>query len=203
MEAIPDHKKSVRAMKRMAEVNLLNEEYKVAEKYLKLLSKTLFYREWAKHTLSIINNPKAISENIEWEKLKKYQFTEDFLFSEQEKDQMLGLSLLHCPTNKMVFEYLMAYMLLSRDLKHFYEYYPLGKKIHYKKIPSHYQEALMLYWSIQPQGLDSIPKMIDAPIKQKFIQFVNDYSSEEYKTQKELFQKKYSQTYWHYYYFIK
>lgn len=203
MEAIPDHKKSVRAMKRMAEVNLLNEEYNVAEKYLKLLSKTLFYREWAKHTLSIINNPKAISENTEWAELKKYQFTEDFLFSEQEKDQMLGLSLLHCPTNKMVYEYLMAYTLLNRDLKHFYEYYPLGKEIHYKKIPSHYQEALILFWSIQPLGLDNIPNMIDAPVKQKFIQFVNDYSSEEYKTKKELFQKKYSQTYWHYYYFIK
>ena len=135
-------------MKRMAEVNLLNEEYKVAEKYLNLLSKTLFYREWAKHTLSIINNPKAINENTEWEKLKKYQFTEDFLFSEQEKDQMLGLSLLHCPTNKMVYEYLMAYTLLNRDLKHFYEYYPLGKEIYYKKIPSHYQEALILFWSI-------------------------------------------------------
>ena len=43
----PDNKSS-RMVKRMAEINLINGENEAARKYLKLLSKTLFYSNWAK-----------------------------------------------------------------------------------------------------------------------------------------------------------
>ncbi len=48
METIPDMGKSARVIKRLAETNLINGQYKVSEKYLKLLEKTIFYRKWAK-----------------------------------------------------------------------------------------------------------------------------------------------------------
>ena len=137
MEAIPDYKKSSRAIKRMAEVNLLNQEYGVATKYLNLLCNTLFYNEWATETLRCIKDEKLIEQNIEWSTLRKYRLTEDFLSSEDEKDQMLGLLFVHCPENKMAYEYLMAYTLLTKDLNHFVQYFPLGKNLGYKVIPAH------------------------------------------------------------------
>ena len=47
MEAIPNYYKSGRAVKRLAETNLINGQYRVAEKYLRMLEKTVFYRRWA------------------------------------------------------------------------------------------------------------------------------------------------------------
>ena len=48
MEAIPNFRKSGRCLKRLAETNLINGQYEVAAKYLRILSKTLFYKDWAK-----------------------------------------------------------------------------------------------------------------------------------------------------------
>ena len=56
MEVMPDMEKSVRALKRLAETNLINGNYKVAEKYLKIVEKTLFHRQWARKTRKILYN---------------------------------------------------------------------------------------------------------------------------------------------------
>ena len=50
MEIIPHKDKSARTIMRLAETNLINGSYKISEKYLKILEKTLFYRRWAKDT---------------------------------------------------------------------------------------------------------------------------------------------------------
>lgn len=44
MEANPSYHKSTRCIRRLAETNLLNGEYKVAAKYLNLLKHTLFIK---------------------------------------------------------------------------------------------------------------------------------------------------------------
>jgi len=53
MEIIPQKDKSVRAIMRLAETNLINGSYKISEKYLKILGKTLFYRRWQKIPVNI------------------------------------------------------------------------------------------------------------------------------------------------------
>lgn len=201
MEAIPDYKKSSRAMKRLAEVNLLNGEYKVAAKYLHILQYTLFYKKWASETLKCIDNPKLIDQNQEWATLRKHRITEDFLFSEQEKDQMLGLLLTHCLSNKMAYEYLMAYTLLNKDLVHFIQYFPLGKNLGYKEIPAHYQEALIFAWTNKSNNLDKAPWRINPAIKQNFTRYAGLYSSKLYTDQQ--LSDGFSQTYWYYFHFRK
>jgi hypothetical protein len=201
MEAIPDYKKSSRAMKRIAEVNFLNGEYQVAAKYLHLLQHTLFYNNWANETLLCIGNEKKTNENPEWAALKKYRFTEDFLFSELEKDQMLGLLFTHCRSNKMAFDYLMAYTLLTKDLNHFVQYFPLGKSLRYKEIPAHYQEALIFLWANKTSQLNESPWAISNPVKQTFLNYTKVYSSVQKEDASTL--SEFSQTYWYYLHFRK
>jgi hypothetical protein len=201
MEAIPDYKKSCRAMKRIAEANLLNGEYKVAAKYLHLLQYTMFYKNWATEALKCIGNEKMIDQNPEWASLRKYRVTDDFLFSEQEKDQMLGMLLIHCPSNKMAYEYLMAYTLLSKDLNHFVQYFPLGKNLGYTQIPAHYQEALIFVWANKSQNLDKAPWSIIPPVKQNFNRYAEIYSSNQ--NPEKLLYDGFSQTYWYYFHFRK
>lgn len=201
MEAIPDYKKSSRAMMRIAEVNLLNGEYKVAAKYLRMLQHTMFYSDWATKTLACLGNKKRIDMNPEWAMLRKYRLEKDFLFSEEEKDQMLGLLFLHCPTNRMAYEYLMAYTLLTKDLNHFVQYFPLGKNLGYKEIPAHYQEALIFAWSNHSSDLEKTPWPINNAVKQNLLSYANIYSAN--KNSESLLFNGFSQTYWYYLHFRK
>jgi len=203
MEAIPDYKKSARAVKRMAEVNLLNGEYKVAAKYLSYLQSTLFYRSWADETMKCIDNPRLIEQNKEWSALKKYRLTEDFLFSEQDKDQMLGILFSHATTNKMAYEYLMAYTLLTKDIEHFVKYFPLGKSLDYQEIPSHFQEALILFWSTQSANFDQTPWPITDPVKQYLVSYAKAYNTNGRENADPRSMADFSQTYWYYYHFRK
>lgn len=195
MEAIPDYKKSSRAMKRMAEVNLLNGEYEVATKYLHLLQKTLFYRDWASETLKCIGNPAEIDKNVTWKLLRKYRISEDFLFSEQEKDQMLGLLFLHAKSNKMAYEYLMAYTLLTKDLGHFIQYFPLGNSLEYTTIPAHYQEALAFVWYSKQNDMNQMPWNVSKDVKQFLMRYIQ--SSSGYQPESAI-KEQFSQTYWYY-----
>lgn len=202
MEALPDYQKSVRAIKRLAETNIINGEYNVARKYLKLLQKTTLYKHWADKTMLYLSDEAKIEADPEWGTLRKYRTKVDFLFSEPEKDMMLGILLQQNPTHRMAFEYLMAYCLLTKDLKHFHSYYPLGKEINYKSIPLHYQEALIYIWGLNHEDpTKNIPYPINDKIKNDVRTYGNIYTSQQ--NPEPMLRKQFSGTFWYYLHFRK
>jgi hypothetical protein len=201
MEAIPDYQKSARAIKRLAETNLINGEYIVAGKYLQLLRHTLYYRKWATQALAILGDEEKIASHPEWHTLRTYRTRTDFLFSEQEKDQMLGVLLQQDLTNRMAYEYLMAYCLLTKDLQHFYNYYPLGKNIAYQHIPLSYQEALIYLWGLSNNDPSTIPHPVSNEVKQKVQAYGQIYTS--YQNSEPMLRRQYADTYWYYLHFRK
>ncbi|MDO4196122.1 MAG: DUF6057 family protein [Prevotellaceae bacterium] len=140
-EAIPNFLKSGRLTRRLAETNIINGQYEVARKYLKMLQQTICYADWAAKTEALLGNEKAINEHPVYGEARKCQYTDDFLFSDKEMDMMLGLLLVKNPQNKMAYEYLMSYIILNRNLEHFYEYFQLGKDLGYKEPPTIYQDV--------------------------------------------------------------
>lgn len=196
MESIPDYNKSARAIKRLAETNIINGEYDVARKYLKILGNTLFYKDWAERALAAIEDESLITQNEEWSYLRKYRTKKDFLFSEQELDMMLGFVFSQDETNRMAYEYLMAVCLLKKDLPSFVKYYPLGKEIGYNHIPVSYQEALVYAWGLSHKDMKGIPY----PISSAVISNVNAYGRTYTSVQnaEPLLRKQFSGTYWYY-----
>lgn len=140
-EAIPNFRKSGRLTRRLAETNIINGQYEVARKYLKMLQHTICYADWATKTEALLGNEKAINEHPVYGEARKCQYTDDFLFSDKEMDMMLGLLLVKNPKNKMAYEYLMSYIILNRKLEHFYDYFQLGKDLGYKEPPTIYQDV--------------------------------------------------------------
>lgn len=140
-EAIPNYRKSARITRRLAMTNLINGQYGVASKYLNMLKKTLFYSAWAKETEALLYNEEAIDKHPIYGEARKNTYADDFLISDREMDNMLGLLLVKNPQNRMAYEYLMSYIILRRDLDHFYEYFQLGNKMGYKEPPQIYQEV--------------------------------------------------------------
>ena len=114
-EAIPNYRKSARLTRRIIECEIINGNYKVAAKLLRRLQKTLFYSNWANQTMALLGNEKAINRHPIYGKLRKYrEKKQDFLFSDREMDQMLGLLFLNDNHNRMAYEYLMCYELHAK-----------------------------------------------------------------------------------------
>ena len=122
MEAIPNYNKSARVIKRLAETNLINGQYKVAEKYLRMLEKTIFYRPWAQRTIAMLGDEKAIDTHPLYGTMRQYRLQEDFLFSDRELDKICGRLFLHNTQNQMAAQYLLMMPLMDRDIPLFMQY---------------------------------------------------------------------------------
>lgn len=175
-EAIPNYRKSARLTRRIIECEIINGNYKVAAKLLRRLQKTLFYRNWANQTMALLGNEKAINRHPVYGKLRKYrEKKQDFLFSDREMDQMLGLLFLNDNHNKMAYEYLMCYELLQRDMGKFMQYYPLGRFVGYDHIPRTFQEILIGNWMKTHSDPRTIPYSVDAQNVNNTLNFIQLY----------------------------
>ena len=199
MEAFPDYQKSARAVKRLAETNLINGYYEAASKYLYLLENTLFYRKWAKETRAFLYNEAKIDAHPEWGRIRRFQTEQDFLFSGKEKDKMLGIFFQQRLDNRMAYEYLMAYTLLTKDIHNFPDYFRFKKEFSYLEIPKSWQEALVYIWGLTNDDFDAIPVPISQSVKHQVIAYANIYTSME--SPEPVLRKRFPKTYWYYLHF--
>lgn len=196
-EAIPNYRKSARLTRRIIECEIINGNYKVAAKLLRRLQKTLFYSNWANLTMALLGNEKAINRHPVYGKLRKYrEKKQDFLFSDREMDQMLGLLFLNDNHNKMAYEYLMCYELLQRDMEKFMQYYPLGRFVGYDHIPRTFQEILIGNWMKTHSDPRTIPYSVDAQNVNNTLNFIQLYMQNPKDPQ--LGQQPYVSNAWHY-----
>ena len=196
-EAIPNYRKSARLTRRIIECEIINGNYKVAAKLLRRLQKTLFYSNWANQTMALLGNEKAINRHPVYGKLRKYrEKKQDFLFSDREMDQMLGLLFLNDNHNKMAYEYLMCYELLQRDMGKFMQYYPLGRFVGYDHIPRTFQEILIGNWMKTHSDPRTIPYSVDAQNVNNTLNFIQLYMQNPKDPQ--LGQQPYVSNAWHY-----
>lgn len=196
-EAIPNFRKSARLTRRIAECEIINGNYEVAAKLLRRLQKTLFYSNWANQTMALLGNEKAINRHLIYGKLRKYrEKKQDFLFSDREMDQMLGLLFLNDKSNKMAYEYLMCYVLLQRDFNKFMQYYPLGRFVGYDHIPRSFQEILIEQWMKTHNDPRTIPYSVDAQNVNNTLNFIQIYLRNPKDPQ--LSQQPYVSNAWHY-----
>ncbi len=111
--------RSSRLMKRLAEINIVNGEYEVAEKYLKILEKTLFHRRWAEARRIFLFNEDECSRSP-WISSKRSVIpSEDLLKAGNEYRLTLEMLIGSNPDNRMAVDYLLCYDLLIKDLDSF------------------------------------------------------------------------------------
>lgn len=196
-EAIPNYRKSARLTRRIIECEIINGNYKVAAKLLRRLQKTLFYSNWANQMMALLGNEKAINRHPVYGKLRKYrEKKQDFLFSDREMDQMLGLLFLNDNHNRMAYEYLMCYELLQRDMEKFMQYYPLGRFVGYDHIPRTFQEILIGNWMKTHSDPRTIPYSVDAQNVNNTLNFIQLYMQNPKNPL--LNQQPYVSNAWHY-----
>lgn len=196
-EAIPNYRKSARMTRRIAECELINGNYQVAAKLLRRLQKTVFYSRWATNTLGMLGHEKEINAHPIYGKLRKYrEKKQDFLFSDREIDQMLGLLFLNDKGNKMAYEYLICYELLQRNLDKFMQYFPLGRYVGYNHIPRPFQEILVGNWMKTHGDPRSMPYQVDTQIMNNTLNFIQLYMKNPKDPQLDM--QPYVSNAWHY-----
>ena len=191
MEAIPNYNKSARVVKRLAETNIINGQYKIAEKYLRMLEKTVFYRPWAQRMIAMLGNEKAINEQPLYGTLRQYKLQEDLLFSDGELDNICGQLFLHNQQNLMAAQYLLMLPLLDRDIEKFMAYVKVVQnRIQYN--PRSCQEAIA--FAFMRRGQQPPQGFVNQMILNDMNDFARIYSNN--RTSPELY--RFRNTVWNY-----
>lgn len=149
-ESILNGRKSGRCTKRIAECMLVNGHYQTARKQIDLLKKSLFYRDWAEEAEAMLGNEAKVNAHPVYGRLRKLRYKENFLYSYEEMDKMLGLLFMNNQENKMALDYFMAQMLLKGNMQGFQQYLQWAQQYGgYRMMPLGYQDAMRC---IQMQG---------------------------------------------------
>ncbi|MBQ6878765.1 MAG: hypothetical protein IJN52_01000 [Bacteroidales bacterium] len=113
-ESLVNNRKSGRWMCRMAECQILNGRYDVAEKYLDILNHSLFYRKWAKNERRYLRNEEAIASDPVYSYLRSVRYKNDFLYYYPEMDKMLAILYSQNKNNVMAAWYYQAWTALKK-----------------------------------------------------------------------------------------
>nr|AIF26589.1 hypothetical protein [uncultured bacterium fosmid pJB65E1] len=194
-EVIPDYQKSSWCHKRLAEIFLVNGQYDLSRKYLEPLKYTLFYRSWALRTEKLLDNPDLIETHETYSAVRRRMLKEHHCtyVAEGLKAPLYYL----CEEdnrNSLAYQYLLAFELLDKDLDGFAEHFDGSS---FRNVPVAYQEAYVLYWSLDHPGPEGIPSFVSQKVIDRFMNFSSDYSSGNEK----YLWNRYSNTYWFYYFF--
>ncbi len=142
-ESILSGRKSGRCTKRIAECMLVNGHYQTATKQIDLLKHSLFYHAWAEEAEQLLGNESLINAHPVYGKLRKLRYKENFLYSYEEMDKMLGLLFMNNSENKMALDYFLAQMLLKGNMQGFQQYLGLAQQYGgYRQMPLGYQDAM-------------------------------------------------------------
>jgi len=194
--AIPNHYLSVRYIKRLAEIDLINRDWKSAEKYLRLLQHTLFYDDWATKRLSECQNHTEYKADSEYGEIRSYRLTEDFIQPSDNYGNIIVELVRYNPQNRLAWDYALISQLLDKNINLFVQYFVNYAK-HYSALPPVYQEAVIFAWAMSNQDMNSIPYNISSITRKRFNFFMSTVNNNQ-RNAAQLLQKDYGNSVWYY-----
>jgi hypothetical protein len=190
-------------MKLLVKSSLINGKYVLAEKYTGILRNTLFYNSWAKEYEKMIGDTSAIRSHGDLGKKSNLIPQSDFFVFLDSPEQNLPVLVDETPPNMEAFEYLMSWLLLSKEVEILVNNIRLMKKIGYTRIPEHIEEAIMIYYNSQGTFPDLGGLSISNGTVLRFEQYFGAYMKARQNpgTMKEKMQKQFGNTFWYYFHF--
>lgn len=150
---------SYRNLKNLARCALIDGEMEMAKRYLTILQNTLYYRAWAEHLLPITENPELIKKYPEFDSVRELR--DNMGTALDGDDGLCEMYLINYfshtmnKDSKLLQEYTLAYALIQKDIQLFWQRFMLYAQLHSgEPMPDHYQEAALLYGSLEPESMD-------------------------------------------------
>lgn len=191
------YNRSSRMMKRLAEVNMVNEDYPGAEKFLRMLEETLFHKKWAEQRLTE-NHPGSQSRWLT-EKRKQIAHT-DTIRNSLDYVQSVEFLVRQNPGNRIALDYLLCSHLLNKNLAAFkaaYDHYAKPLNLSVQKV---YGEALLIILFRAEASETNIREYnIHPEILKDFLNYTRNF--EQTKAGMQRLKDKFGTSYWYYYHF--
>lgn len=177
------HNRNVRMVKRLAECNLVSGDTLAANKYLRILSKTLAYRSWARDAQDGKGTEYLREKQAFVNKADTIRLTDNL--------HMVMMELLDSnPRNTVALDYILCSTLLLKDIENFkrdYDRYcyDAGQE----RVKPLYQQALMIYLAGTNAPEEEWAKYIHDPLQTQRFADYNQHRSDP----------RFSDTYWYYF----
>jgi len=188
-------------LKRLALVNMIKGDTSAARVYLGALSRTLFEAGWAKGWLEKIERDPNLSTDEEIQRLRSMMPATDRDFSSLNENIFFDL-LERNRHNRMAFEYIEAFYLLTNQLEKFVGMLDRLNDFDYDRIPRVYEEAMLLYSYNTKKKVEVPGREISKESQERFGGFTMVYT-ERYKKNKPAayneLAKDYGDSYFFYY----
>lgn len=188
----PNHRGS-RMAKRLAEINLINGDEAAARKYLRILSQTLFYRQWAAERI-----PGRESRAVkQWLEVRRANIprTDTLRLSTTDLVKSLRHLVEANPHNQAARDYLLCFHLLTKNIPGFLQDYAARPGETPKRL---YAEALLIDLVRRKAPAEEIKKtIVDARIMEDFKEYNRMYR--QFKGNPSALFPRFGKTYWYYF----
>lgn len=185
--------KSSRAIKRLAMINMHNQDKAGALKYLRMLNKTTIHKQWAETQIKALDSG-IIPDNESYIQSRLHKT--DTIRKSEDAITALRQLVLSNPQNGQAYQYLLCYELLAKDLDNF------EKDFRPEYLPSAlYAEAAMILLARKNKIDHNEIKKYQIPLNivHKFETYTQMYEQEPQDLQG--LKNTFGETYWFYYHF--
>lgn len=194
----PNHRSS-RMVKRLAEINLVNNDSTATRKYLRMLDATLFHRKWA------LEHEKMLTGDIEdypWLKTKRSQIPmRDTLRLSSDYPASLRVLIESNPADNYALDYLLCFYLLNKNMQSFSETYDTWYKSK-KSRAKLYDEALLIKLAATKATPKEVASYAIPPdVITDFTEYTRIY--EQSNGDLEQLRERFGSTYWFYFHFAR
>ena len=188
-------------LQRLALINIIKGQTDAARTFLYALSKDFLYEDIAKHYLQRLETDPLLSTDEEIQRLRSFMLIEDSINKTTPKD-LLEKNI----QNRMAFEYLMAFLLLTgqhaavaNSIGYLDNYdYPQGR------IPRHLEEAVLLYMAMTDKKVNTHGRRINTVTIRRFQKFMQLFQRHKLDLQSpaKKLEKEFGDTYYYFYFFL-
>ena len=205
-EALALKKETPAVLQQLILTSLINGDTEFARICLNKLNKSLLFKKWVDAYQIYLENSNVFKSLPAIRHISACQVTGDFFIRDNPPGELLKLVIKNSANNRMAFEYLMAYYLLTGNLEGIADNIIRLKEYNYNYIPRHYEEALLLYkLRSGKRDLNLGDYQINTITKQRFKDFnttLAKYPDSKISAQREL-ARKHGNTLWYYIMYYK
>lgn len=192
-------------LRRLALINILKDRPEAARVCLTIMARDPYDGPWARTLLENLQKDPALKDHQEIQSIRERMFKIDQvgeLADMAPDEQMLRYLLVSNPHNRVAFDYLMAYYLLTLKHDKIAEYARYIEEFGYREIPRHCEEAILLHMRFTGKQPDLRNHRIRDATFKRFEEFQRDLDalggpSGDNKPQvRDALLSRYADTYW-------
>ncbi len=200
-EAHTIYENSPRVLKQLAICNIILGNRDAANSILDVLKKSMIHKKWAAYYSKCNNNPSAFEKDSLLSEKRRILPKAQFYSDRTRLDYDLKIILEENNTNRMAFEYLMAYYLLSNDVIQFADNIKYMNVLGYKEIPVLFEEALVVYLRRKDAKRINLPgysfRLATKQRYEDYARILISHNNDMVSAQRELY-NYFGNSYWYY-----